>query len=103
MSSASSGSTGASGTTSGTTTPSGTSSATNAGATTSPGCRCGAAQLVTADLYGIFVAIFGVVLTLFVLFSTGSILAVLVLWAMIALIITVLFYYGIIDLEKILE
>jgi hypothetical protein len=60
------------------------------------------AQLVTADLYGIFVAIFGVVLTLFVLFSTGSILAVLVLWAAIGLIITVLFYYGIIDLERIL-
>jgi hypothetical protein len=56
---------------------------------------------VTADLYGIFVAIFGVVLTLFVLLSTGSILAVLVLWAMIGLIITVLFYYGFIDLERI--
>jgi hypothetical protein len=104
MSSASSGSTGASGTTSGTTTPSGTSSATNAGSpTTSPAAVVeGAAQLVTADLYGIFVAIFGVVVTIFVLFSTGSILAVLVLWAMMALIFTVLFYYGIIDLEKIL-
>lgn len=99
MSSASSGSTGASGTT-----PSGTSSATNAGSpTTSPAAVVeGAAQLVTADLYGIFVAIFGVVITIFVLFSTGSILAVLVLWAMMALIVTVLFYYGIIDLEKIL-
>jgi hypothetical protein len=60
------------------------------------------AQLVTADLYGIFVAIFGVVITIFVLFSTGSLLAVLVLWALIALIITVLFYYGFIDLERIL-
>ena len=103
MSSASSGSTGASGTTSGTTTPSGTSNATNPGsATTSPAAGVAAAtELVAADLYGIFVAIFGVVLTLFVLFSTGSILAVLVLWAMIGLIITVLFYYGFIDLERI--
>ena len=83
--------------------PSGTSTATNAGSpTTSPAAVVdGAAQLVTADLYGIFVAIFGVVITLFVLFSTGSILAVLVLWSVIGLIITVLFYYGIIDLERI--
>ena len=42
------------------------------------------------------------VLTVFVLFSTGSIMAVLVLWATVALIITVLFYYGLIDLERIL-
>ena len=61
----------------------------------------GVPELMTADLYGIFVAIFGVVLTLFVLFSTGSILAVLVLWAVVALIITVLFYYGFITLESI--
>lgn len=82
--------------------PSGTSTATNAGSpTTSPPAVVeGVAQLVTADLYGIFVAIFGVVITLFVLFSTGSILAVLVLWALVALIITVLFYYGFIDLER---
>lgn len=88
------------------TTPSGTSTATttqNAGsATTSPAAVVdGAAEIVTADVYGIFVAIFGVVLTLFVLFSTGSILAVLVLWAVIGLIITVLFYYGFITLESI--
>jgi len=84
--------------------PSGTSTATNAGSpTTSPTAVVdGAAQLVTADLYGIFVAIFGVVITIFVLFSTGSILAVLVLWAAMGLIVTVLFYYGFIDLEKIL-
>ena len=83
--------------------PSGTSTATTAGSTTSSPkpTSSGPAQLVTSDLYGIFVAIFGVVLTLFVLVSTGSILAVLVLWALIALIITVLFYYGFIDLEMI--
>lgn len=42
------------------------------------------------------------VLTLFVLVSTGSILAVLVLWAMIALVITVLIYYDILDIDKLL-
>ena len=84
--------------------PSGTSTATAPGSPTpSPTAGVeGAAQLVTADLYGIFVAIFGVVITLFVLFSTGSILAVLVLWSMMGLIITVLFYYGFVDLEKVL-
>jgi hypothetical protein len=84
---------------------SGTSNATNAGsATTTPPATAvdETVQLVTADLYGIFVAIFAVVLTLFVLFSTGSIMAVLVLWSAIALIITVLVYYGFIDLEKVL-
>jgi len=84
--------------------PSGTSTATNAGtATTSLAAGVAeTAQTVTADLYGIFVAIFGVVLTLFVLFSTGSIMAVLVLWSAVGLILTVLFYYGFIDLERIL-
>lgn len=86
---------------------SGTSTATTtAGASPATGAATTfvepAAQLVTADLYGIFVGIFGVVITIFVLFSTGSILAVLVLWALIAMIVTVLFYYGLIDLERIL-
>jgi hypothetical protein len=40
------------------------------------------------------------VLTLFVLFSTGSILAVLMLWATAALVILVLVYYDYIDLDK---
>jgi len=95
-------------TTSGTTgatgsTVSGTSNATNAGsATVSPTAVVdGAVEVVAADVYGIFVAIFGVALTLVVLFTTGSILAVLVLWSLVGLIITVLFYYGFIDLEKI--
>ena len=57
---------------------------------------------MTADIYGFFVAIFGVVLTLVVLVTTGSLVSVLVLWAMIALIITVLVYYGFLDLERIL-
>ena len=74
--------------------PSGTSTATNAGSPTmSPAAVAdGTVQTVTADLYGIFVAIFGVVLTLFVLFTTGSIMAVLVLWSAVGLILTVLFY-----------
>jgi hypothetical protein len=96
-------------TTSGTTgatgsTVSGTSNATNAGsATVSPTAVVdGAIEVVAADVYGIFIAIFGVALTLVVLFATGSILAVLVLWSLVGLIITVLFYYGFIDLEKII-
>jgi hypothetical protein len=60
------------------------------------------ATLATPDVYGMFVGIFMLFLTVVVLFTTGSILAVLVLWALIALIITVLFYYGFIDLERIL-
>ena len=102
-----SGSTGATGTTSASTgatgAVSGTSNATNAGSpTVSPAAVVeGAAEVVTADVYGIFVAIFGVVLTLVVLITTGSIFAVLILWALVGLIITVLFYYGIIDLERI--
>ena len=42
-------------------------------------------------------------LSLFVLVSTGSIVAVLVLWLLSALLIMVLIYYGFIDVEKILE
>jgi hypothetical protein len=60
-------------------------------------------EAMTSNVYGIFAGIFMFVLTIFVLFSTGSILAVLVLWATIALILTVLVYYGIIVLESIVE
>ena len=86
--------------------PSGTSTATitqDAGPASPPTVSPAAVtELLTSDIYGMFVAIFGVVLTLFVLFSTGSLFAVLVLWALIGLIITVLFYYGLISLEHIL-
>ena len=58
-------------------------------------------QVLTAELYGVFASIFMLVLTIVVLISTGSILAVLVLWALISLIITVLYYYGFITLESI--
>ena len=50
-----------------------------------------------------FVALFVFVLTLFVLLTTGSILSVLVLWATIALIVTVLVYYGFLDLQSFLR
>ena len=40
------------------------------------------------------------ILTLFVLFSTGSALAVLVLWLAVAMIVLVLWYYGFIDLSN---
>lgn len=59
--------------------------------------------MVASDVYGIFVAIFVFVLTIFVLVSTGSILSVLVLWATIALMITVLAYYGFLDISAVFE
>lgn len=61
------------------------------------------ASLATPGLYGILALVFFFVLTLMVLFTTGSLFAVLVVWLMIALIILVLTYYGLIDLEKILD
>jgi hypothetical protein len=57
----------------------------------------------TPGLYGILAIVFFFGLTLVVLFSTGSLFSVLVLWLMIALILMVLSYYGMIDLEKILD
>lgn len=59
-------------------------------------------QVMTTDVYGMFMGAFLVVLTLFVLFSTGSILAVLVLWSLVALIITVLVYYGFLTIDKLI-
>lgn len=61
------------------------------------------ATLATPGLYGILALVFFFVLTLMVLFTTGSLFAVLVVWMMIALIVLVLTYYGLIDLEKILD
>jgi hypothetical protein len=60
-------------------------------------------EILAKDVYGMFVGIFMFVLTLFVLFTTGSILSVLVLWATIALILTVLIYYGFLDIQAILR
>ena len=57
----------------------------------------------TPGLYGILAIVFFVGLTLVVLVSTGSLFSVLVLWMMIALIVTVLSYYGMINLDKLLD
>lgn len=60
------------------------------------------ATMLTTDVYGMFVGAFFVVLTLVVLFATGSILSVLVLWATIALVLTVLMYYGFLTIDQLL-
>lgn len=60
-------------------------------------------ESTNAVVYGVLVGLFLIVLTLFVLFSTGSILAVFVLWLMIALVVVVLVYYDILDINKILD
>lgn len=54
------------------------------------------------EFYGILVGVFLGVLTLFVLISTGSIMAVLVLWLMVAVIVMILVYYGILDIDKLI-
>jgi len=59
-------------------------------------------QFLTSDLYGILMGVFASVLSIFVLFSTGSFLAVMVLWATMILILIVLVFYDIIDIDKLL-
>lgn len=84
----------------------GTTTATtvkNAGAAATPAkvvTPQATAKLMTPDIYNWFIGIFGFVLSLFVLVSTGSILSVLVLWVTVALVLTVLVYYGILDIDK---
>lgn len=89
--------------------PSGTSTATTTTNASSPslserwsgfvdGLTTG--KPMSSQTYGVFVLIFLGALSLIVLISTGSIVAVLVVWALIALVITVLAYYGIIKLES---
>lgn len=86
--------------------PSGTSSSTTAQGpaqgTTKPETKDATASLVTPDLYGILIAVFIGVLTLFVLFATGSFMAVLVLWSLVALSVGLLVYYGLLDITKLL-
>ena len=60
-------------------------------------------EILTPETYGILAGVFVLVLTIFVFFSTGSIVAILTLWVLIALIVVVLVYYGMIDIEKILD
>ena len=59
-------------------------------------------SFLTSELYGILVGVFVTVLSIFVLFSTGSFLAVMVLWATILLIFIVLLFYDIIDIDTLL-
>ena len=60
------------------------------------------AMTLTTDVYGMFVGAFFVVLSLVVLFATGSIVSVLVLWATIALVLTVMVYYGFLTIDQLL-
>lgn len=57
---------------------------------------------LTTDVYGLFVGAFFIILTLIVLFATGSVLSVLVLWATIALVLTVLVYYGFLTVDQLI-
>lgn len=56
-----------------------------------------------SEVYGILIGVFLFTLSIFVLFATGSIMAVLVVWLLIALTVMILVYYGIVDLAKILD
>lgn len=58
------------------------------------------AKLVTPDVYGLFAGAFLIILTVVVLISTGSFMAVIVLWLMIGLILYVLVYYGFLDISS---
>ena len=57
---------------------------------------------MTTDVYGMFVGAFFIVLTLIVLFATGSILSVLVVWALVALVVTVMLYYEFISIDQLI-
>ena len=54
---------------------------------------------MTLGVYGALVGVFFLVISIFVGFSTGSIVAILVLWVLAAVIVMVLVYYGYIDLS----
>lgn len=54
---------------------------------------------LTPEIYGVFIGIFVLILSIIVLVTTGSFVAVLVLWLTIGLILAVLVYYGIIDIN----
>lgn len=54
---------------------------------------------MTLGVYGALVGVFFLVISIFVGFSTGSIVAIFVLWALVAVIVMVLIYYGYIDLS----
>ena len=55
---------------------------------------------MTPGVYGILVGVFLLTVTIFVLISTGSFAAVLVMWLLVGLVVAVLVYYGFIDLSE---
>lgn len=57
-------------------------------------------SVLTSDIYGVFVGAFFVTLSLIVLFVTGSFIAVLVLWATLALVLAVLVYYDFVTIDQ---
>jgi hypothetical protein len=57
-------------------------------------------SILTSDVYGVFVGAFFIVLSLIVLFVTNSFIAVLVLWATIALVLAVLVYYDFVSIDQ---
>lgn len=58
------------------------------------------ADAMTPGVYGILVGVFLLTVTVFVLVSTGSLTAVIVMWLLVGLVIAVLMYYGLIDVTK---
>lgn len=104
------GTTGSTGTTggTGTTEPSGVSLSSLLGSIFSLKSTTKAADgtettLVTPNLYNWFVGAFIGLLSLVVLFATGSLLSVLALWALVGLVVMTLVYYGIIDISEAVE
>ncbi len=57
------------------------------------------ADAMTPGVDGILVGVFLLTVTIFVMVSTGSIVAVLVMWTLVGLLIAVLVYYGLIDIS----
>ena len=78
-------------------------SAVNASSTTAKVVPDTSETTLTTDVYGMFVGGFFIFLSLVVLFTTGSIFSVLVVWAVVALILTVMVYYGFISLDQFAE
>ena len=55
---------------------------------------------MTPGVYGILVGVFLLTVTIFVLVSTGSFAAVLVMWLLVGVVVAVLIYYGFIDISE---
>jgi hypothetical protein len=101
------GATGRTGATGGTG-PAGVSSSSQTGAAPATAAATGATGtkeevVVGPDLYKWFVGGFLVLLSLIVLVATGSVLSVLVLFALIALLVSSLVYYGFLDISDYVE